>query len=441
MPIGTIMIYFCSYICVHAACQVITCSLPMFNSDPAFEGDWSTADSGTLLGYASLAAGLGFGIWGPIIDYIGPRYGPAVGLGCSLFGNFLGVFFLSTAQTKDMLTVGALFIRMSYSAGFPSEIKAIQLTVPEQFQTTAMSMLGFGSRCGAIVGRAVFGVLLKVYTWRDLAKAMSTMLFFATWVTVYLVNGKLSEAAARRASDGARSGAKGGLASKFKKLGKEPAVWMLATGFSLLCFIMHGDDLMPLLFYGLTENSMSVSYSAVFPLGGICAMILNATKSHLIQPKERQQWFYVYLCTVAIAAFAVLYLISCSVGAGNVSMPVMMVLIWLAGFTAAPPYYLLANQFAIEYGGEDSATLVSIYELVAFFTKSPVHSQILNIADSSGWESVVLCLLMIAIAAFVTMYMFVTRWHGALRARKKADFNFDINQYAATRVISRGVTP
>lgn len=435
MPFGTIMIYFCSYICVHAACQVITCSLPMFSSDPSFEG-WTTADSGTLLGYASLAAGVGFGIWGPLVDYVGPRYGPAAGLGCSLFGNFMGVALLSQAQSKTMLTVGCLFIRLSYSAGFPSEIKAIQLTVPEQYQTTAMSMLGFGSRCGAIVGRAVFGMLLQYYTWRQLAQAISCALFFATFVTVFLVNGKLAEAAKARAAvaTSSKGGQKQSLAKKFAKLGKEPAVWMLATGFSLLCFIMHGDDLMPLLFYGLTGNPLSVTYSAIFPVGGICAMILNATQSHKIS-KDKQQWLYVYISSVAIAAFAGLYLVTCAAGPGNVAMPVVMVFIWIAGFTAAPPYYLLANVFAIEYGGEDSATLVSIYELVAFFTKSPVHSQILKIADTGGWENAVLSLLVIACSAFVTMFFFVRRWHRVLR--KKDEF---VANYSALKV-SRGVTP
>jgi len=437
MPLGTIMIYFCSYICVHAACQVITCSLPMLASDPAFEG-WTTADSGMLLGYASLAAGLGFGIWGPFVDYVGPRYGPAVGLGCSLFGNCFGVFLLSQADSKAMLICGALFIRLSYSAGFPSEIKAIQLTIPEQYQGTALSMLGFGSRSGAIVGRAVFGILLQYYTWRTLAKFMSCALLCAAIATPILVNGKLAEAAKTRKQ--AESNApKASLASKLTRLGKEPAVWMLATGFSLLCFIMHGDDLMPLLFYGLTGNPLSVSYSAIFPLGGICAMLANATQSHKIKSKEKKEWFYVYLSSVAIAAFTALYFITCAAGSGNVAMPVVMALIWIAGFTAAPPYYQLANIFAMEFGGEDSATLVSIYELVAFFTKSPVHSQILKIADS-GWENVVLSLLVIAVLAFVTMFFFVRRWHKVLR--KKDDY---VKEYAPLsnnkQQLHRGVTP
>lgn len=435
MPLGTIMIYFCSYICVHAACQVITCSLPMLGSDPFFEG-WTTTDSGTLLGYASLAAGVGFGIWGPFVDYVGPRYGPAAGLGCSLFGNFAGVFLLSQAQTKTQLTIGALLIRLSYSAGFPSEIKGIQLTVPEQYQTTAMSMLGFGSRCGAIVGRAVFGMLLQYYSWRTLAQCISGGLLVACAATIYLVNRKLARAAKTRPASPSTSPASRSLAKKFGRLGREPAVWMLAAGFSLLCFIMHGDDLMPLLFYGLTGNSLSVSYSAIFPVGGICAMILNATQSHKIRSREKKEWFYVYLSSIAIAAFTALYVISCASGPGNVAMPVVMVLIWIAGFTAAPPYYLLANIFAIEYGGvEDSATLVSIYELVAFVFKSPVHSQILQIADTAGWENAVLSLLLISASAFVTMFLFVRRWHNVLR--KQDDFV----QHYTSNIFSRGVTP
>merc|ERR1712113_1334346 len=115
-------------------------------------------------------------------------------------------------------------------------------------------------------------------------------------------------------------------------------------------------------------------------------------QSHKIKSKEKKEWFYVYLSSIAI-----------------------------------------------EYGGEDSATLVSIYELVAFFTKSPVHSQILKIADS-GWENVVLSLFVIALSAFVTMFFFVRRWHKVLR--KKDDYVKDYAPLSNNRQqLTRGVTP
>merc|ERR1712159_611292 len=103
-----------------------------------------------------------------------------------------------------------------------------------------------------------------------------------------------------------------------------------------------------------------------------------------------------------------------------------MILIFVTGFTAAPPYYLLANVFAMEFGGDDSSTLVSIYELVAFITKSPVHAKILWVADHWGWEHAVMLLLVIASFAFVTMFLFVRRWHRVLH--KKDAF---VSNYAA----------
>eukprot|EP00418_Pyrodinium_bahamense_P057786 CAMPEP_0179162826 /NCGR_PEP_ID=MMETSP0796-20121207/79782_1 /TAXON_ID=73915 /ORGANISM="Pyrodinium bahamense, Strain pbaha01" /LENGTH=433 /DNA_ID=CAMNT_0020865053 /DNA_START=1 /DNA_END=1299 /DNA_ORIENTATION=- len=417
MPMGTIMTYFCSYIFVHASCQVITCSLPMFASDPALDGSWTTTDSGILLGYASLAAGVGFGVWGPLIDHVGTRHGPTFGLGCSLYLNFLGVWMLSKAESKVGLTLGCLMIRLAYSAGFPSEIKAIQLTVPDKYQTTALSMLGFGSRCGAILGRALFGALLRHFTWRAVARGMAALLLLAATATVLRVNGLLAKAAAAASPAAKRSESGGGFAGHMSALLKEPAVHMLAVGFSLLCYIMHGDDLMPLLFFGLTGNPLSISLSAVFPLGGICAMILNATQSHKVTSKERKEWFYVHTIAGAIAALTALWLLTCAAGAGNVALPIVMVLIFITGFTAAPPYYLLANVFAMEIGGEDSSTLVSIYELVAFLTKSPVHAKILWIADRWGWEHAIMVLLLIALSAFVAMFLFVNRWHRVLRKK------------------------
>merc|ERR1712226_231366 len=116
---------------------------------------------------------------------------------------------------------------------------------------------------------------------------------------------------------------------------------------------------------------MSVSLSAIFPIGGLCAMATNFKFAHNIKSKEKKEWFYVYFSTLSIAAFGFLWLMSCANGAGNVPLGLVMVATFVAGCTAAPPYYLLANLFAIEYGGKDSsATLVSIYEVVAFLTKS-----------------------------------------------------------------------
>merc|ERR1719161_619730 len=120
-------------------------------------------------------------------------------------------------------------------------------------------------------------------------------------------------------------------------------------------------------------------------------MILNATFSHRVSEKEKKEWFYVYVSAVAVASLGALWLITCAVGPGSVPLPIVMVLIFITGFTAAPPYYLLANVFAMEFGGDDSSTLVSIYELVAFITKSPAHAKILWAADNWGWEYAVLC--------------------------------------------------
>lgn len=413
---GTIMIYFCSYIFVHVACQVITCSLPMFEADPAFEGNWTTSDAGALLGYASFIAAVGNGLWGPVIDRLGNRIGAAVGIGCCLFGCSAGVVLLSIAQTKYQLIAGALVIRLAYAAGFLAEIKAVHLTVPDRFQDTAVGMLGFGSRAGAIVGRAVFGVVLQWYSWRQLALWIGVMLAVVAAITVHLVLKKLAVAELENnPSAMAPPRRTKSVVNQFWHWLHEPAVQMLTVGFSFLCFIVHGDDLMPLLFYGLTGSSLSVALSAIFPIGGVCAMILNATQSHRVESRQRKNFIYVYLVAVSIGALAVLVLATYTFGAGYVPLPLVMVLLFIIGLTVAPAYYVLPNVFAMEYGGDDSATMVGFLELSSFLTKSPAHAFILQSADAYGWQQANWCFLLIASAAFVTMYAFVLQWHSISR--------------------------
>ena len=156
-----------SYTMVHISVQIITCSLPCLQKDLDFEEPWSTSDIGRVIGFASLAAAVGYGVHGPCID----RWGAVFGLAMALGGCSAGAALLATSKTQLQFLCGASVLRFSYAAGWPAEMKALKILVPEEHQPLAVSTLGFASRGGAILGMCFFGVLTQseIMSWRQIA--------------------------------------------------------------------------------------------------------------------------------------------------------------------------------------------------------------------------------------------------------------------------------
>jgi len=349
------------------------------------------------------------------------RYGALVGFMFALLGLGSGVRFFASATCRSALFVGAMIVRFCYAAGWPAEIKLVRQALPEKQQALAISMLGFGSRSGAIMGRCIFGLLLRFFSWRQVAKLVAAALLFFGSIMLFIVDRMLAKAAKSKLEQEQMSVGVGGPGLESEKqsrgrcgrlaeMSKEPAVWILTAGFCCLCHILHGDDFMPLLFQALTGSPLSTSLSVVFPLGGICAMLLNATQGHWLR-REQREWLCVKGCFVCVAMAGGLSLLS-AVGSGPLATtPLVAVLLFTMGFSIAPSYYLLPNLFAIEFAGDDCATLISIFELISFCSKMPAHMLLLWMAGEYGWTASLLQLLGTALLAGLLMSLLLLRWH------------------------------
>ena len=67
-------------------------------------------------------------------------------------------------HSQVQFIAGASVLRFSYAAGWPAEMKALKILVPEEHQPLAVSTLGFASRGGAILGMCFFGAGLPKST-------------------------------------------------------------------------------------------------------------------------------------------------------------------------------------------------------------------------------------------------------------------------------------
>jgi len=94
-------------------------------------------------------------------------------------------------------------------------------------------------------------------------------------------------------------------------------------------------------------------------------------------------------------------------GAGMIF--VVSVLLFISGLCLAPSYYLLVNLYSIEAGKDDCATLVGIFELVAFGSKGLADPWLLGMADNSSWKETIATLSLLALVSSVLLTIFYYR--------------------------------
>ena len=400
-----------SYTMVHISCQIITCSLPCLLEDTGFKEPWSTSDIGHVIGFASLAAAIGYGVHGPCID----RWGAVFGLSMALGGCCTGAALLATSKTQRQFIAGASVLRFSYAAGWPAEMKALKLMVPEEHQPMAVSTLGFASRGGAILGMCFFGFLTQnhILTWREIAVQAACLLFIVGGGVVITI---------RQLVKACPSSKSNGQAKSLMSLLQEPAVWLLTFAFACLCQVQHADDFMPLLFRGLTGSSHSVTFSAVYPGGGIAAMALNAWKGHLLTRRQREN-LYVIASASTAALLALLLLLYRAEEHEESSQSLLMtwliaLILFVAAFCCAMPYYLVPNLFAFDIMGTECATLIAFFELTSFCSKMPAHMLSLHMAEMFGWDLVLLQMTVTMMFAALLLQALLPRWRSLQTHRR-----------------------
>lgn len=378
--------------------------------DQGFVDAWTNTDIGRVIGFASLAAAIGYGVHGPCID----RWGAVFGLSMALGGCCLGAALLATSTTQARFIAGASVLRFSYAAGWPAEMKALKLLVPEEHQPMAVSTLGFASRGGAILGMCFFGILTQnhILTWREIAvQAAFLLLIIGSGIVVSI----------RQLIKAAPSSKSTGHQKSIGSLLQEPSVWLLTFAFACLCHVQHADDFMPLLFRGLTGSTHSVTFSAVYPGGGIAAMVLNAWKGHFLSRRRREQLYVIASAASATLLGLLLLLHRAAAEPGESTSPLMTWLIalilFVAAFCCAMPYYLVPNLFAFDLMGTECATLIAWFELTSFCTKMPAHMLSLRMAEES-WDLVLLQLTVTMFFAAALIQALLPLWRSLQSHRR-----------------------
>ncbi|WP_428970666.1 MFS transporter [Sphingomonas sp. Xoc002] len=142
---------------------------------------WTNSGYGDITGYFQVAYGLGFLLFGWLIDRIGPRAGYLLAMGAWTVGHF--------AQTLVTSTTGFALARIPLALGeagtFPSALAAASQWFPKKERAMAIGIFNAGANVGAVVTPLLVGFLIAdlVLDWRW--AFVITGLFNLVWLTAW----------------------------------------------------------------------------------------------------------------------------------------------------------------------------------------------------------------------------------------------------------------
>ncbi|MEG8039886.1 MFS transporter [Sphingomonas sp. LR60] len=146
---------------------------------------WTNTGYGDVTGYFQVFYGIGFLIFGWLIDRIGPKYGYLLAMGSWTFGHF--------AQTLVTSTTGFVIARIPLAFGeagtYPSALAAASQWFPKKERALAIGIFNAGANVGAVVtplliGFIVAGLLLD-WRWAFIITGLFNLVWLFAWWRLY----------------------------------------------------------------------------------------------------------------------------------------------------------------------------------------------------------------------------------------------------------------
>ncbi|KQM20224.1 hexuronate transporter [Sphingomonas sp. Leaf24] len=146
---------------------------------------WTNAGYGDVTGYFQVFYGIGFLLFGWLIDRIGPKYGYLLAMGSWTLGHF--------AQTLATSTTGFVIARIPLAFGeagtYPSALAAASQWFPRKERALAIGIFNAGANVGAVVtplliGFIVTGMLLD-WRWAFIITGMFNLVWLFAWWRLY----------------------------------------------------------------------------------------------------------------------------------------------------------------------------------------------------------------------------------------------------------------
>ncbi|HEY0310930.1 MAG TPA: MFS transporter [Allosphingosinicella sp.] len=142
---------------------------------------WSETGYGDVVFWFQAAYGIGFLLFGRLIDRIGPRLGYALAMGVWTLAHMAHVFFRTTAG----FTLVRVLLAAGESGTYPAALAAAGEWFPRRERAFAIGIFNAGANVGAIVTPLLVPALALAWGWQS--AFVVTGLFNLVWIAVWLL--------------------------------------------------------------------------------------------------------------------------------------------------------------------------------------------------------------------------------------------------------------
>ena len=405
---------------------LIASSVTMIN-DPNLQMDKESY--GRLMSYHHAGAIAGKCVTGIAADVIGGR---------RMFLAMLGLTAAATAafgavSSNLLFGVFNFFGQFFKAGGWPSMAKIIGNWYPKDKYGTVWSIISTSSRVGTMLaGFAVFQ-LLQYTNWRSAFYMFAGVTALIVIVGYFLLKERPSDIGVsidlneepernvgtteeletvNQAPHPMDTLSIGQACLAFAKSGR---VWFISLSIALLTILMDFIIFIPLYLdeaVGLDSKQAPLGLIA-FAGGMFCALIATSLFYDRLNKKQ------------LIAALGGLLTLSCcsvvalwslgSIGLPEESkFPVVMIVIFVFGFSISPAYYVPMSVFSVAYGGKHSGLLINNIDICGYAAAMIFTYFGGSIAMSVGWNVLLSILLGFTVLALVTMTSFLVLDYRAL---------------------------
>jgi len=340
-------------------------------------------------------AGIGFGVakvcTGLLVDLFEARimtYG-------FMLATALVVFSFSLAESYEAMLVLGFLNSLPQAGGYPALNKIVYEYLPPERYSEAIAAISIGSRVGSSGSYLIFGACLRYFTWRQTIM-VAPVLVLLTMALSSLVLYSQAEPIRKGAQAGA-TGTKGSGRSALQKLrwiAGSLQFWKVSFASACLLVTKGFEAIAPLFITAVLKLSpaSSAMMVAAIPAGLVVSVMVGASYIDKL-PLNQKSSAVISLCTLNFMTSALMCTLTWYIETNgslhaDVATFLCTGLFFVLGFSAGYSFYVPQSIFAIDFGGEDSATVVGCSELIQAVVGAASLKLAGVVSNEYGWRYV-----------------------------------------------------
>jgi len=384
------------------------------------------AGFGAILGWGMAGNLLGKLTNGTLADRLGGRRIFLLALGVAA----AAICAFGASSEKKVFFIFYFLTLFAKSAGWPSMANIIKAWFKKQKHGRMWGIISTSSRASSVGATLLLSSLLFIGSWRWLfATAAAITVVVVIGLSKFLKAtpadvGLSSETAAESERSPAERTPSHPLdeLETFEALAvffKSARFWMICISLVCLAVLFEFQVFIPIYLretFGLSPAQAGMA-SSIFPLGCLIAVFGGGFVYDKLSKKALIAVFG-GMVSCSTLCLTVLWMLPKFGLSPQMELQLVILTIFLFGFAISPAYYLPMSVFSIGFGGRHCGLLIGLIDAVAYSGVMVFDFVGGSVADQQGgWQSFLIILCIVSVAATLSMTLFLTLDH---RAAEKA---------------------